>query len=54
VNEKELLNEAIKLCEKFIEKVESGRARSVETYADMKQFLSDVKYYKEKDHGSTE
>jgi hypothetical protein len=33
------LNEAERLCKKFVEKVESGRARSSETYAECKAFL---------------
>jgi hypothetical protein len=31
-----LCNYAVTVADKLIEKVESGRARSVETYADMK------------------
>lgn len=37
-----LLKQAIALCEKFVNKVESGRARSKETYQDCKDFLNTV------------
>lgn len=36
----ELEIEAKKLCEKFLNKVETGRARSVETYAECKNLLA--------------
>ena len=39
----ELIKEAKALCQKFVNKVESGRARSVETYADCKAFLENFK-----------
>jgi len=34
------ITEAEKICQKFVAKVESGRARSKETYAECKTFLS--------------
>ena len=34
-----IIQEAKKLCEKFINKVETGRARSKETYAECKELL---------------
>ena len=37
--EKQIKKEARILCEKFIKKVENGRARSVETYNDCKTLL---------------
>ena len=37
------LKVGIALCEKFINKVDTGRARSVETYADCKNFLEAAK-----------
>lgn len=33
------LAKAVALCKKFVDKVESGRARSRETYAECKAFL---------------
>jgi len=42
----ELRNEVAKVCLKFIGKVESGRARSVETYKDCK-FLMELLEEKE-------
>jgi len=44
-SEKELIEQAKALCEKFVNKVETGRARSVETHADCKAFLDDLKSY---------
>lgn len=38
----EIETEAKKLCEKFVNKVEDGRARSVETYADCKALLEKI------------
>lgn len=35
----QIINEAKRLCEKFINKVESGRARSKETYTECKALL---------------
>jgi hypothetical protein len=37
--QEEVIIEAKKLCEKFIDKVESGKAKSVETYNDCKKLL---------------
>lgn len=37
------LKVAIALCEKFVNKVETGRARSRETYAEALAFLEEVK-----------
>lgn len=34
-----IIDEAKKLCEKFVDKVESGRARSKETYKECKALL---------------
>lgn len=36
----QLVKQAKELCEKFVKKVETGKARSVETYADCKSFLN--------------
>lgn len=38
--QKQINKEARALCEKFINKVETGRARSVETYAECKSLLA--------------
>ena len=38
--EKQIKKEAKVLCKKFINKVETGRARSVETYKDCKSLLT--------------
>ena len=38
-SEKEIIEQTKKLCEKFINKVESGRARSKETYQECIQLL---------------
>ena len=35
------------LCDKFVKKVEPGRARSVETYAECKALLAIIKTWKE-------
>lgn len=35
----EIIQQTRELCEKFIKKVETGQARSVETYADCKALL---------------
>ena len=38
----EIINDAKALCEKFINKVESGRARSTETYSECKSLLQKI------------
>jgi len=38
----QIIDAAEDLCKKFVDKVESGRARSVETYSDCKALLSMV------------
>lgn len=43
--EKKIIELAEILCKKFINKVESGRARSTETYADCKQLLTLILEY---------
>jgi hypothetical protein len=40
-----IINDAEKLCEKFINKVETGRARSKETYVDCKDLLEKIKKF---------
>lgn len=37
-----IIEQARELCRKFINKVESGRARSIETYAECKELLSAI------------
>lgn len=39
MTQSELIVMAWSLCKKFVDKAESGRARSVETYADCKAWL---------------
>ena len=38
-NFEDLAKQAYNLCKKFINKVETGRARSVETYCDCKNYV---------------
>ena len=38
----EIINQTKALCEKFIKKVETGRAHSKETYADCKALLEKI------------
>jgi len=38
------LNHAIIVSERFIEKVETGRARSVETYKDLKEIKEEAEF----------
>lgn len=38
----DIIKKAKALCVKFINKVETGRARSTETYADCKNLLSQI------------
>ncbi len=45
MNTQEIINDARKLCRKFIDKVESGRARSVETYAECVNLLRKIEEY---------
>ena len=46
----ELIQMAANLCYKFIKKVETGRADSVETYVDCKEFISYLHIYQEKEN----
>ena len=46
-----LIDKAEALCIKFVNKVETGRARSVETYADCKGWLEGLKRFNEKHKG---
>jgi hypothetical protein len=42
-----IINNAERLCNKFMAKVETGKARSVETYEDCKHLKEDIDtYYK--------
>lgn len=38
----DIIQEAKKLCEKFVKKVDIGMARSKETYADCRQLLNHI------------
>lgn len=42
-----LIEMARKLCQKFVDKVESNRARSIETYADCCEWLAALKIAKD-------
>lgn len=44
-----LIKLAKNMCEKFVGKVEDGRARSIETYADCRSWLDTYKKAKETD-----
>jgi hypothetical protein len=44
----EILTFAMKVANKFIEKVDTGKARSVETYKDMKDLVSMIQTLQEK------
>lgn len=41
----EIINKARESAKKFVDKVESGRAKSVETYKDMKEILKLIEAY---------
>ena len=43
-----IINASKSLCHKFIDKVDSGRVRSVETYRDCKELLSLIDIYDNK------
>lgn len=45
----DLLDQAKAICNKFVEKVRTGRARSVETYSDCEQFLEALKIFRGRD-----
>jgi hypothetical protein len=45
--EKDIVEQAKALCQKFVDKVESGRARSVETYADCKALLGEINLWQQ-------
>lgn len=42
-NQEKIIKMAKVLCEKFIHKVDTGRARSIETYAECKALLKAIK-----------
>jgi hypothetical protein len=44
----DIIETAKALCEKFVDKVESGRARSKETYAECKELLNLIRKREEK------
>lgn len=41
-----ILDDALKYANKFVKKVETGRARSKETYADLKDLKTRIEKYK--------
>jgi hypothetical protein len=43
----ECLRSAEKMCKKFVDKVETGRARSKETYKDCKEVLRSIRMLEE-------
>lgn len=43
MNEKQIIEKTKEYAEKFVDKVENGRARSRETYADMLELLTMIK-----------
>lgn len=43
---KKYIEEAVRLMQKFIDKVESGKARSKETYSDFKEFINSLNQLK--------
>lgn len=47
MNKDEIIKEAEILCKKFINKVETGRARSRETYMECKHLLKHIKELEE-------
>ena len=42
----DIIEEAEKLAKKFVDKVESGKARSKETYQECKHLLATIEAYK--------
>ncbi len=42
-----IIDDAESLCDKFIKKVEAGRAGSVETYKECKELLEKIRILKE-------
>ena len=46
--ESDIIETAKALCEKFVDKVETGRARSKETYAECKELLNLTRKREEK------
>lgn len=42
MTKEDVIEEARKLCEKFVRKVDTGMARSQETYADCRQLLNHI------------
>lgn len=45
-----IIYEAEQLCKKFINKVETGRARSRETYRECKNLLYKINYWKQEEN----
>lgn len=50
----QIIKVAKALCEKFIDKVETGRARSIETYAECKALLKLINENEQADAADTE
>ena len=51
MDKKAVIEQAEKLCLKFIQKVETGRARSKETYEECKKLLENIYKLKKEDSG---
>ena len=45
--EKQIIQQAKNLCEKFINKVENGKARSKETYQECKDLFRSIRMFEE-------